>query len=312
MAPRFDLILMMLRRDLPLIADHLPLLKVQLNPDRIRVITSSANLTSPEIARLRDQGCDILDEDEVVPGLNLPVVAHLIHQLGGDPGRAGWYFKQTLNLAYCSVASPFDYYLTWDADTLPLRPMEFFDAEGRVCYTRKTENHRPYFETIERLLGLKKVVDFSFICEHMMFEKAIGRELIAAILGDHSGDGFRFAQTILSAVDWKTSGFTGFAEYETYGTFAHAHHPDRVTFRNLPSLRKGTEFYDRRLPDRDLFALSRRYSWCSFETHHYPGLWPLAKRAVRRAVGLLWSVAAVMVHPIEYRAYRRRLRSPKP
>lgn len=57
-------------------------------------------------------------------------------------------------------------YLIWDADTLPISHLEF-DDDGRLLFTRKKEYHAEYFITIERLLGLQRVITFSFIAEHM-------------------------------------------------------------------------------------------------------------------------------------------------
>lgn len=46
-----------------------------------------------------------------------------------------------------------DYFLIWDADTIPLRKLEFFDGQGRMLLTKAEEYHPPYFQTYEKILG---------------------------------------------------------------------------------------------------------------------------------------------------------------
>lgn len=46
---------------------------------------------------------------------------------------------------------------------------------------KKTEYHKPYFDTLKKILNLDKSFNFSFICEHMIIKKDIMNEVIANI-----------------------------------------------------------------------------------------------------------------------------------
>lgn len=123
----------------------------------------------------------LIDEAALVPGLNITTCREMVNSHFTKGMRAGWYFQQFLKMGFALSSYAKDYYLVWDADTLPTSPLRFFDEEGRALLTQKTEYHCPYFDTMQRLIGLDKSVDFSFIAEHMVFETSIMRSLIDKI-----------------------------------------------------------------------------------------------------------------------------------
>ena len=89
---------------------------------------------------------------------------------------------------YCKC----DYYLSWDADTIPLRRLSFFRDEHPL-FSQKQERHIPYFETLFNLLHLKPFNDFSFITEHMVF-KSNGYNNIKL----HHNNFFRFRCSLIN------------------------------------------------------------------------------------------------------------------
>ena len=70
--------------------------------------------------------------------------------------------------------------LSWDSDTIPLNNISFF-KDGKPLFTMKQEYNKPYFDTLKKILNLEKSVDFSFIAEHMMFNKDIMNEMLNKI-----------------------------------------------------------------------------------------------------------------------------------
>ena len=117
--------------------------------------------------------------------------------------------------------------------------IEFFDGEGRALHSRKAEHHRPYFATLERLVGLQKLADYSFIAEHMMFDRFFVQELVASTLHGAPFSGAELATRIIGAVADEHLQYSGFSEYETYGTFVLARHPDSIVARDSRFLEKG-------------------------------------------------------------------------
>ena len=190
---------------------------------------------------------------------------------------------------------------------MPVRPICFFDDSGRSLLTRKREYHKPYFDTIERLLGLGRQVSFSYIAEHMLFDREIARELDLAILGGGPFEGVSFARAILGAVADTDLPLSGFAEYETYGTFAQARHPDRIAVRSLASMRHGTAFFSLAPTDAQLFAISTRYFWSSFESWNLTSPVQRLKKVAAKCAGLLWRLVSILVRPFAFQRFMKEL-----
>jgi hypothetical protein len=72
----------------------------------------------------------------------------------GSISRLSWYYQQVLKIAFLfrSHAPNVDLVM-WDADTIPLDRIEFFDNNGAVLYGSKVEFHTPYFVTLNSLFG---------------------------------------------------------------------------------------------------------------------------------------------------------------
>lgn len=309
MPQSFDMIFLVIDRDLSLIARSLSFIRAFLAPKSITFIAAGGCLAGIRRMGLAAESDTLLDEDHVVPGLDLALVRSLIVERGGNPARAGWYFKQIANLAYARRPGVAPFYLTWDADTIPLRSIRFFDEAGRVLLTRKGEYNKPYFEVIEALTGLRRQADFSFIAEHMLFDRDIVNHLIDTILGGLPFRGDALAGRILGAVSDANLSSSGFAEYETYGTFATAHHPDRIAVRRLASLRHGTAFFGRSPSNVQLFAASRLYNWASFESWNLISPLQRLKRIVARCLGALWTLPFALIRTKAYRRFEDDLRA---
>ena len=206
-----------------------------------------------------------------------------------------------------------DRYLVWDADTLPLREMSFFDEGGRAVFDVTAYFHMPYFETLKNLLGIERRFDYSFISDHMMLEKDIVLALLEKFTGGQVPVGDSLARRVLSSIsDEGLGGGCGFSEYETYGNFAAAYFPARFITRRSSRTREGSTFFG--LPPLSpavLFALSRKYSWANFESpmEAAPTLRSRLAAAAHRISGFLWSTMTVPLHPKAFAAYLKDLRT---
>jgi hypothetical protein len=128
-------------------------------------------------------------------------------------GRFGWYLQQFIKLSALSDANADELYLIWDADTVPLKKLEFTNGEKILHYTAQ-EHHQPYFDLINSLLALPRQAPYSFIAQCF------------AIKGNWSDAFFRFieeahrkqwAEAIIDCINFAEG--SGFSEYETLGTF---------------------------------------------------------------------------------------------
>ena len=222
-----------MRRDLPLLRLALEgLRKHAKGLQNVYVVTSDQNLEL--FRRELPDSVILLDEEEVIPGMTLEELRQ--YPLPFFPGGAGWYFQQFLKLHVAAEISSTEYCLVWDADTIPLRKIDFFDETGKTFFTKATECHQPYFRTFERLFGFEADREFSFISQHIMLKRDFLREMIDAIHNKNSGNEHWTWKVM------KACGKTGcnlFSEYETYGHFLKKKHPEVMQFRSLNWLRKG-------------------------------------------------------------------------
>ena len=165
----------------------------------------------------------ILNEDELIDGLTFKNIEKKINSIAGaNIGRTGWYFQQLLKLAFAQTNYCDKYYLTWDADTLPLSHISFF-KEGKPLFTLKKEYNKPYFDTIKRLLGIEKQVQASFIAEHMLLSKELVYKLISSIEKTNIQGNNWIEKILYACEDLRLSAFS---EFETYGNFVIANYPN--------------------------------------------------------------------------------------
>lgn len=227
--------------------------------------------------RLGREVC-VIAENDFIPGMTLEKLRSL--KASGFPKMAGWYFQQFLKLQFAFVEPDEDFYLIWDADTIPLQPMRFFDSAGRMLLTQAVEYHVPYFETYRRLFGTEPNREFSFIAQHMLVQKSVAREMLAAIERQIQGtEGW--AWKIMSVLP-TDQGVHTFSEYETYGHYIKNHHPDRVQWINRQWLREPAYHSVQSVPSaKELGALAEKYEYVAFE-RAYKGWRRLAKLFINK------------------------------
>lgn len=250
---------------------------------RIIVITNRNNFRVFQQLAGEDISVRLLDEDRLIPGVSLDSLKGYLKNRDCTPARAGWYFQQFLKMSVCGLPEIAGHYLLWDADTVMLRPVTFFDGDGAVLINPSSEYYAPYFEIITRLWGKGRNVGFSFISEHLMVRSGYMKELISDIESRTPGKR-PWPWTVMDLVDDKELARSGFSEYETYGNFVALNHPDSQKPRPMRSLRYGARRFGLRPNKYDLYVLSKNYSYVSFETWDRGGR---AGIAVNKVVSLL-------------------------
>lgn len=265
-----DVVLLVGTRDCFIAKKTIRYIQPNLSAETIYVITDIRNKKFFPDAFIKQYNLVIVDENELVPGLSFASVASLMKKRC-DWKNYGWYLQQFLKMGF--AASPYakKQYLIWDADTFPLRPLHFYE-NGKFLITAKTENHRPYFKTIHRLLGLDKNADYSFIAEHMIIDVNIMKELIGAI-NRSDVPGVSWIEKIINALDVQEedekSKFA-FSEFETYGTYCLRYHLDIFVPRALKTFREAGKLYGRGVTQKQLQSLAKDYDTASFEARYAP------------------------------------------
>jgi Family of unknown function (DUF6492) len=230
---------------------------------RLHVITTRKNFA--KFRRNLPAGVEMIDEDAFLPAMTLADLRQL--SLPGFPQGAGWYFQQLAKLAFCFREPDRHHYLIWDADTIPLRPMEFFDNAGRMIFTTATEEHQPYFDTYRKLLREDPRREFSFISQHMIVQKSILREMLGKIESNFPGED-SWAWKIMRNLEG--TGTNLFSEYEMLGHYVKNHYPSSATYRGLSWIRDGAR-QSRGIPSAaDLKRLGQKYDYAAFESGQRP------------------------------------------
>lgn len=238
------------------------------NADKIFAIT---NLKYHNKLRslVEDQMFYPLDENSLIEGLSFNNVKQILSENGEErPSQTGWYFQQLLKFAFAHTNYAGDYYLTWDADTLPVNDIVFFNNK-KPLFTKKIEYHAPYFDTMKRLIGFGRLVDYSFIAEHMLFKTDIVRELTERI-EKSSVKGNNWYEKIINACDFSDGKANLFSEFETYGNYCAKYYPSLYGTRTLNTFRAAGLIRGRHINDHIIERLSLDLHIASFEMQDAP------------------------------------------
>jgi hypothetical protein len=167
---------------------------------------------------------------------------------------------------------PHKYYLIWDADTILLNKIAFWDNDRKPLFAMKTEFHIPYFKTIDKLFckEVTKLTDKSFIAEHMLINKDCMLDMLAKIENNKMLKGEAFYEKIMHAIDKNDIQASGFSEFETYGNYILKYYPHLYGTRTLRTFRDGAKLINKKdINDGVLKWISSEYDTVSFEKHSY-------------------------------------------
>lgn len=260
MEQEYDIIVPMTIENLPVFQRNVEWMKKNLSGRRIFVV--GAEVLKVPAEKL---GVEFIPEDTVVLGMSLGQIRTCLEGRLGNGNRAGWYFQQFLKLGYAFRCRE-EYYIVWDADTIPLQRIRHM-IDGHPVFTKKEEMEPAYFETLEHLFGgdVTRFGNFSFICENMIFHVEIVKEMLERIMEQPGLSGNSFWERILSAVSDESLPQSGFSEFETYGNYVMRYHPGLYHLRTLQGLRKGAEYFGMSPTETQLRWAARSYDTIAFE-----------------------------------------------
>ena len=214
----------------------------------------------------------VLDENRIIEGLTYKRVHQMIISMGREHTRTGWYYQQFLKMAFAlSEYCDNDYYMSWDADTVPVKKIVFFNDNGQPYFTMKYEYQKQYFDVMEKLMGFGKTNSMSYIAEHMMFNRNIMKELIQKIENNNGIPGNNWYEKILNALPPEIVSVNAFSEFETYGTYCGLNYPNLYVERMMNGFRLGSLIQGRFVSNRILNDFSLYdFSVVSFEIYNRP------------------------------------------
>lgn len=130
----------------------------------------------------------------------------------------------------------------------------------------KKEHNEAYFVALKRLLKLDKYANFSYIAEHMMFQKSAMLSMLKEISKCNiSGD--NWIEKIVNATEPKE--VNSFSEFETYGNYCLNRYPGMYAIRQLNTFRKAGYINGRFISDRKLGFMGFDLDTASFELGDY-------------------------------------------
>ena len=242
---------------------------LQDDEERIYLITHKENIRFFSDRWKQRHHCKLIDEEALIDGLSFAKCKELLlrHFQEGTNIYPGWYLQQFLKMGFALTSYAKEEYLIWDSDTIPLHALKFKE-NGKYLLTVKTENHQPYFDTLQRLLGFGKLYDRSFIAEHMLINVKVMRELIERI-GQSDVEGNTWYEKIINATSGRDE--QAFSEFETYGNYCMKHHPELIETRPLLTMRTAGLLYGRGVTSKQLHLLGKmEFDTASFELRHIP------------------------------------------
>jgi hypothetical protein len=256
MSISFDVILVVAGKDL----DNLDLvcanLTKYLKPEKIVVITNDTNKAVKKVVSNDFFNVQFMHENEILKPFESLDISSL--KIAGFPTRYFWYYQQFLKILYARHSKS-KYYLIWDADTIPLNSMCFFDG-NKVKIAFGNENlHQEYVDTNKLLLGHVDIYNKSFISQHMMVETSVMLNLISFVETKFKTN---FQNAILNNL--KGNSYSQFSEYEFYIAYMISQKLDyKLVSRKW--YRYGASLCGFNPNENDLKKLSRYYEYAAFE-----------------------------------------------
>ncbi len=165
----------------------------------------------------------VLCEDEIIDSSYMNYIKESLIISGIPHFRSGWIYQQFLKIEACARSS--NKLLIWDADTIPIHDISFFDSKNRICNFYSQEDHKPYFISLFRILGLHKLAKYSFIAQSFPVLSYMVAHMINYIENRFS---IGWKEAILSTFT-KELGISPFSEYETMGNWILFKYPQMIS-----------------------------------------------------------------------------------
>ena len=201
--------------------------------------------------------------------------------------RFGWYLQQFHKIEAIQEVDT-EGVLIWDADCVPLKKMRFFDEAGTPLYmVASKEMHQPYFELIEKTLGIKRVQDNSFVIPGFPMRSQWVEEFIFELAGPL---GKEWYEKLLDDIDFSLK--SGFSEFETLGTWVANRKPAgwKKTYMNWERFGQSRFGYAKSFDTKELIGIgaANNLDIISFENWDKRGMNKIRKyflRKIRNAFG---------------------------
>ena len=255
----YDLVIPCKPAHIQLLNEHKKFYRKYLNYTNL-ILIGPSNLKN---FTLNDTSITFINEDDLVPKNQINEFLSKMRSL--TTSKSGWLEQQFVKMAYSRICKK-NYYLVWDIDTIPIRPIQMFEGD-HPFFDMKTEHHKAYFRTMNILIPHLKFRRQSYISEHMIIKTNLMKDLLDTIEKNSNISGKFFWEKIVMVIDDRNIKHQGFSEFETYGTFVDNKYPNIYTHRKWYSRRDAKIYIGsaNNLNEDDIIWLSRSYHALLFE-----------------------------------------------
>lgn len=262
-------------RDKERVKDTIPLLIKRFDPGKIVLAGPETMRTELELPY---ECVEYIDGNLVVPGMTKESIGELIVSIqrtagvAENPVRAGWLLQQFIKLGY-ALNFEDEEYLVWDADVLLIDDFELKKNGKPKFFLYDKHMHVEYLPTIKKLLGdnLKPHGEYTFVNHYMIFETRLVREMLDKILINDDVAGDTWWEKCIYAIRLQDLSRSGFSEFETYGEYVIANHPDAyVEERGYEHLLCTKRYFGENVEKEMIPWIAKNYKTIGFEGYDSP------------------------------------------
>ncbi|RDU64777.1 DUF6492 family protein [Helicobacter sp. MIT 14-3879] len=253
------------------------------NIEKYREITYSdivviANRELKNKVKQINTNIEFINEDSLIENLTYKHIESMLI----DSKPTGWFFQQFLKMAYCFISYD-DFYLSWDCDSLLIKKLHISNVFLNALPIYIKPNH-PYYTTINKLLDIKIDNNHQFMCEFMIFNKNIMRDLCSKLNPKNTKE---FYKPIIDLVNIDNKIYS-FSEFETYANYAINNY-DIYKLSYYPVYRCGGRFYDKIPPLDEPLVKDFAKTYYVLQFNHWDKKVPFAKilhnKTLRKIIG---------------------------
>jgi len=138
--------------------------------------------------------------------------------------RPNWIYQMLLKI-FQNVGKNDDF-LVIESDCVILNKLNFFNQNKTIFYLGRDHYHQPYYNFNQKLLGIGREYNHSFISEFMMYNKKVVKEILNKTKCNTIED---FLELIYLYVDTDCHP----SDYDLYGNFYYVNYPDKFETKVL-------------------------------------------------------------------------------
>lgn len=274
-------------------ADHLPVWKLtsKLLPEFVKADKYFVYVPENEVvlfSRVSDPRISVRSQGELAHEYRAILEQKILE--ANNISRFGWYLQQFFKLELIFDNDPkFDLTVIWDADCVPTRNIPILDTEGKLVYLSvANEFHGEYFTLIEKLLGMRKVVEMSFVIPGFPIFHRVAQNLRKEL--EKSFPQSDWYDILIQNINFELR--SGLSETELLGTWVTNAYPNSWSVLNGTWERRGQKRfgYAKNMTVNKIIKIGKSYNLdiISFENWDTRGLRLILKR-IKEKLLFLWN-----------------------